>query len=114
MSIFHIATAEAWAAANEAGTDYRPEAFDADGFVHCSLAGQVAGTLTGWFAGRDGLVLLEIDPAPLGDALVIEAGSLGEADRFPHVYGPIPLHAVVAANPLSRDANGRHALSHLI
>jgi uncharacterized protein (DUF952 family) len=108
MSIFHIATADAWADASATGSDYRPESLNTEGFVHCSLAGQVAGTLAGWFAGRDDLVLLEIDPAPLGDALVIEAGSLGETERFPHVYGAIPLAAVVATTPLALDAAGLH------
>ena len=38
--IFHITTREAWERAQPTGT-YRPEAFAADGFIHCSTPAQV-------------------------------------------------------------------------
>ena len=108
--IFHIATAADWEAAVATGADYRPESLSTEGYVHCSMAGQVAGTLAGWFAGRVDLVLLQIDPGPFGDQLVIEGGSRGEAERFPHIYGPIPVNTVRSATPLECDAAGIHEL----
>jgi uncharacterized protein (DUF952 family) len=85
----------------QAGCPYIPTASGGpsglDGFIHCSTAAQVAGTATGWFAGRDDLVLVALDPAVLGDALVYEPGALGEADPFPHLYAPIDPTRVAAA-----------------
>jgi uncharacterized protein (DUF952 family) len=38
----------------------------ADGYVHFSTAGQVAETAAKYFAQVEGLVLLAVDPGPLG------------------------------------------------
>lgn len=46
-----------------------------------------------YFAGRDDLVLLEIDPARLRAELKYEPAPDGEL--FPHVYGPLNIDAVV-------------------
>ena len=59
--IFHITTAVEAHAARATGV-YVPEAFDREGFIHCSYAGQLTGVADARFTGRDGLVLLEIDP----------------------------------------------------
>jgi uncharacterized protein (DUF952 family) len=45
------------------------------------------------FAGRDDLVLLEIDPALAHAELRWEEG-------FPHLYGPLEVEAVVSAQRL--------------
>ncbi len=57
------------------------------------------------YAGRAGLVLLAVDEARLHATLRRENTS-GGTELFPHVYGPIPLAAVVAHAPLERDAAG--------
>jgi uncharacterized protein (DUF952 family) len=51
------------------------------------------------------LLLLEIDP----DALGVQVRHEGEGELFPHVYGAIPLDAVVRVAPLERDAAGAFA-----
>ncbi len=71
-----------------------------DGYIHLSGAGQVAGTLAKYFAQTPDLLLLEVDPAALGDALRFEPSRGG--DLFPHLYAPLPL---VAARPLARRAD---------
>lgn len=73
---------------------------DDEGFVHCSSdMDQVQGVLDRFYAGvdRDDLVLLVIDAARL-DAPVRDE-PVGDA-VFPHVYGPIPVGAVIDAQPL--------------
>jgi uncharacterized protein (DUF952 family) len=106
--IYHICPADAWHAAQAAGV-YRGGPLDArDGFIHCSAPDQVAGTLRTHLAGQAGLVLLEIDPAALGDALVWEASRGGAA--FPHLYGDLPVGAVVRVHDLPLDAQSRHRL----
>jgi uncharacterized protein (DUF952 family) len=40
-------------------------------------------------------------------------GSGGEADGYPHVYGPLDVAAVVMATPLLRDGQGRLELPDL-
>lgn len=79
-----------------------------DGFVHLIGPGQVASTAFKFFAGRTDLVLLTIDPERLGAALRWEASRSGTL--YPHLYGPLPLDAVVAVTPLPLGTGGRHLL----
>jgi uncharacterized protein (DUF952 family) len=73
------------------------------GFVHAAQADQLAGVLERFYADVDEVVVLSIDDAALTAPVREEpAGDTG-GECFPHVYGAIPLSAVVAARPLRRD-----------
>ena len=48
------------------------------------------------------VVLLRIDPDRLTSPVVVE-DLVGSGEPFPHVYGPIDLAAVVAADPADPD-----------
>jgi uncharacterized protein (DUF952 family) len=66
----------------------------AEGFIHCSDSHQVVWVANQRFRGRQDLVLLHIDPAQLG--LEVRYENLeGGIQQFPHVYGAIPVSAVV-------------------
>jgi len=69
-----------------------------DGFVHFSAAHQVAGTLQKHFANQTNLVLLAISADSLGHALKWEPSRGGQL--FPHLYGKLPLSAVVEVREL--------------
>lgn len=68
-----------------------------DGFIHLSTREQVAGTLQRHFAGQDQLVLCEVDPGLLESELRWELSRNNQ--EFPHLYGVLPLQAVVATTP---------------
>jgi uncharacterized protein (DUF952 family) len=85
--IYKVCSAHEWRDALAAGT-YRGSAVDVrDGFIHFSTGAQLTETLRRHFAGQRDLVLVEVDPADLGDALRWEPSRGGE--RFPHLYGPL-------------------------
>jgi uncharacterized protein (DUF952 family) len=105
--IYHIALVADWERAEATGA-YRHPSLEREGYVHCSAAHQVAGVADVWFAGQRGLVLLEIDPGRAGAEVRWEDGGAGEL--FPHVYGPIPLEAVLRTFGFAPDAEGRFAL----
>ena len=72
----------------------------ADGYIHLSSAAQLEDTARKHYAGRDNLMLLTVDLATLGEAVVWEPSRGG--DLFPHIYGDLPVKAVteaVAFNP---------------
>jgi len=96
--IFHITT-QAQADAALASGDYEPEGFARDGFIHCAHGHQVIGVLGRYFRGRTGLVMLTIDPSKLPSP-VVEENLTGGAERFPHIYGRLPMAAVVAITSL--------------
>jgi uncharacterized protein (DUF952 family) len=79
-----------------------------DGFIHLSAAHQVEGTLSKHFAGQEDLLLLTVDAGKLGPALKWEESRGGEL--FPHLYEPLPLEAIVAAEPLRLDDDNTHIL----
>lgn len=98
-SIFHVTTADVWDAAVAAG-EYRQSTLDRtleeEGFIHCSTVEQVAGTLQRFYRGLDDLVRLEIDPDLVGAEVRYE----GDPEAFPHIYGPLPVDAVVGVDPI--------------
>lgn len=70
-----------------------------EGFIHCSTAAQWPATAERFYADVPELLLLHIDESMLDSEPVYE--QLGDApEPFPHVYGPIPLHAVVEVQQL--------------
>jgi uncharacterized protein (DUF952 family) len=76
----------------------------ADGFIHLSCASQLVGTLDRHFSGMDGLVLVVVDLSRLGDTVRWEPSRGGQL--FPHIYGPLPIGAVVSVGALERTADG--------
>jgi uncharacterized protein (DUF952 family) len=107
--LFHIASAADVAAAMKEG-EYRPPAFAREGFVHCSYGHQVQATANRIFRGRRGLVLLEIDPGRLGCEVIAE-NLEGGAELFPHIYGPVPMTAVVATHAFECGDDGLFVLT---
>ncbi|TDC40240.1 DUF952 domain-containing protein [Micromonospora sp. 15K316] len=83
-----------------------------DGFIHLSGHDQVVETVRRHFAGATGLTLLTVDPARLGDRLRWESSRGGEL--FPHLYGPLPVAAVVEAQALPADVPAADAVAALI
>ena len=104
--IYHMCRREEWEAAQAAGL-YRGSSQDqADGFIHFSTAGQVAESAAKHRTGQAGLVLLAVDAAALGDDLKWEASRGGAL--FPHLYGPLPVSAVLRADDLPLGPDGHH------
>ena len=99
--IFHITSRAAWESALGAGL-YDAESLATEGFIHCSTADQYIWVANQRFRGRTDLVLLHIDPARLRSEVRYE-NLEGRETLFPHVYGAIPIGAVlnvVALRPL--------------
>jgi len=111
MLVYKIAAAEEWTEAERAGVFIGAAADRADGFIHFSTAGQAPDTAAKWFAGRDDLTLAAIDAEALGGALRWEPSRGGAL--FPHLYGPLPMSAVVWSRPLRLGPDGRHVLGSL-
>lgn len=103
--IYHITTQGAWAPALSSGL-YTADSLSTEGFIHCSDANQVAWVANTRFAGRTDLLLLVIDPAHLRAEVRYE-NLEGGAERFPHVYGPIPVGAVLRVSTYVPGPDGR-------
>ncbi|MDI7862278.1 DUF952 domain-containing protein [Rhizobiaceae bacterium n13] len=83
----------------------------ADGFIHFSTAAQAKETAARHFAGQDGLLLVAVDSAGLGDKLVFEPSRGG--DLFPHLYAPLALADVLWERSLPLGPDGVHVFPEL-
>ena len=104
--IYHICREEEWRAAEAAGRYEGSSQDKADGFIHFSSRTQVEESAAKHRAGQTGLLLLAVDPGHLGAALKWEESRAGQL--FPHLYGPLPVEAVLDVYPLPLDEAGRH------
>lgn len=75
----------------------------AEGFIHGSELHQVLRTANKYYRGKTSLLLLEIDDALLGDS-VIREDLPGSGMRFPHIYAPVPIQAIVRHFDFAEDA----------
>jgi len=100
--IVHICDVTAWEEAQTIG-EYRPDSLASEGFIHASQPGQVLDVANRFYAGRQDLLLLWIDPQRLRSELRYEPT---DSDLFPHIYGALNLEAVVAVVSFPPDADG--------
>jgi uncharacterized protein (DUF952 family) len=96
--IYHVTSQEEWKAF-ENKDKYAPAAFLREGFIHACHSHQLQGVLQRYFAGRQDLLLLQIDEQKLACQLVAEPGTGGEL--FPHMYGEINKEAIVKIEALA-------------
>jgi uncharacterized protein (DUF952 family) len=107
--LFHITERTVWAAASRVG-EYRISTrnvtLDEHGFIHCSLRQQLRGVAECIYGDADDLVVLVIDSARLPVPVKYEASEPG-AESYPHIYGSLPIEAVIDVIAVRRDAVGR-------
>jgi uncharacterized protein (DUF952 family) len=113
--IYRILSRGDWQAAQAAG-EFRGTAHDLrDGFIHFSAAHQVVDTAAKHYAGRSDLLLLFVDDRALVaadvGALTWEVSRGG--DRFPHLYGALPVQLVQRIEELPLGADGKHIFPEL-
>jgi len=104
--LYKICSASLWRDAKRKGIFRGSEADRRDGFIHFSTVAQVAETAAKHFTGIDDLLLLYVNTGSLDDRLKWEPSRGGAL--FPHLYGDLPLTAVVRAEPLPLGSDGRH------
>lgn len=111
--LYHLALRPEWQAARAAGVyrrSTRGRSLEEVGFIHLSAAHQVAATAKRFYADlRAGeLLLLTVDPPRLAsaDLPVRWEPAPGSGELFPHLYGPLPLEAVLLAELFVPAAEG--------
>ncbi|MFI1459697.1 DUF952 domain-containing protein [Nocardia carnea] len=106
-TLVHLCSPGEWATARQWGA-HRPASLATEGFVHLSAPHQVHLPANRLFAGRSDMVLLRLDPARLDAPVRWEPGVPGDdpALRFPHLYGPLPVAAVIGVEPYRPGPDG--------
>ncbi|WP_137147805.1 DUF952 domain-containing protein [Mycolicibacterium sp. CR10] len=109
-ALVHLCSAQEWESARRDG-EHHPASLAAVGFVHLSTPQQVHLPANRLYAGRTDLVLLRIEPARLTSPVRWEPGVADDPDGmvFPHLYGPLPVAAVISVTAYLPGADGRFA-----
>ena len=110
--LVHLCGREEWSRARGRG-GISPVAPGPDGsvFIHLSAPEQVHLPANRLYRGRDDLVLLHIDPALLDSPVRWEPGVATDPESmlFPHLYGPLPVRAVIAVTDYPPEPDGTFA-----
>ena len=105
-TVYKIVAADLWRAAEDRGV-FSGAGIDLnDGFIHLSTGAQARRTAELYFKGQGNLVIVAADGAKLGPALKYEPSRDG--DLVPHLYGILPLAAVMWVRPLPIGTDGSH------
>ena len=100
--IYHLTDPTTWAASLAAGEhtgSTRGVTHAEEGYIHCSTDGQWRGVRERFYVDAGELLLLHVDEALVPSPIVYEQIG-GAPEAFPHIYGPIPVSAVVRVEPL--------------
>jgi uncharacterized protein (DUF952 family) len=105
--LLHLISSDEWSSATTQG-NLRPESLRSAGFVHLSTPEQVHLPANRLYRGRDDLVLLHIDPARLDAPIRWESGVATDPESmlFPHLYGALPVTAVIKVTSYRPGADG--------
>jgi uncharacterized protein (DUF952 family) len=105
--LVHLVPSDEWSSARIRG-ELRPESLSSAGFVHLSTPEQVHLPANRLYRGRHDLVLLHIDPAGLDAPIRWESGVAADPESmlFPHLYGALPVSAVIKVTSYRPGADG--------
>jgi uncharacterized protein (DUF952 family) len=106
--ILHITRKDEWEQARASGS-YRADTLETQGFIHCSTRQQVIRVANSLFRGHDDLVLLCIDSNRV-EATIHYENLAGGDERFPHIYGPLNVEAVICVLDFKPQADGTFTL----
>jgi uncharacterized protein (DUF952 family) len=91
MTIYHIVLPEVWEKFKDEKF-YEADSLKAEGFIHCSFAGQLETVLQRYYKGAEKVLIMEINTEKLTSKLVNEPSTGGEI--YPHIYGRINTEAI--------------------
>lgn len=102
--LLHITSLAQWQEALTTG-EYQPQTFADEQFIHCSYRHQLLTVANRFYRGQGGLVVLLIDQTKI-NSRIIEENLEGGVELYPHLYGVLPVDAVINAMAFPCNADG--------
>jgi uncharacterized protein (DUF952 family) len=100
---YHLIPAPVWEAV-QGESSYTPEAYESDGFIHCTNGVDQMVQVANWFYTSDTrpfkVLVLDVN------AIASDVRYDDDAQTFPHIYGPLNLGAVVDVLDVERTSDG--------
>jgi|SRR5690625_379632 len=107
--IFHVTTDE-YFSAHKSFNNYKPETLDTKGYIDCSKGSQIEETANRIFSGENELLLLIIDLSTLSAEVKYETDRQ-TSEKFPHIYGPLNMDAVMDKFTIHAEEDGRFKIT---
>ncbi len=100
---YHLVPASVWDLGRSEAM-YTPEAYEADGFIHCTNGIDQLVTVANWFYVPDvrEFRVLVLDVAKIKSEVRYD----DEEEVFPHIYGPLNTDAVIGEFAVTRSDDG--------
>jgi uncharacterized protein (DUF952 family) len=99
----HLVPTDSWES-QKSGPTYVPEAYESDGFIHLTIGEANLMEIANLFYKQDVRMysVLELDNERIAARVQFD----DDSGRYPHVYGPLNVDAVIAVHPVRRDDDG--------
>jgi uncharacterized protein (DUF952 family) len=106
--LVHLCGIDDWSTARNRGGIGPAASGASTPFIHLSTPEQVHLPANRLYRGREDLVLLHIDPQLLDSPVRWEPGVATDPESmlFPHLYGPLPVRAVIRVTAYLPDPDG--------
>ena len=104
MDLTHHLVPQAYFDSQDSQTDYLPEPFARDGFIHCTDgADEMARTANRYYqSNTEPYYYLYIDKSRVRASIRYDAAP----PIYPHIYGALNRDAIVAVRPARREPDG--------
>ena len=89
--------------------NYRCPSLESEGFIHCCDQHQLKGVVARYYSDIDDVQLMILDVDKLDAPLILE-NTVGGAELFPHIYGPINASCILEIVPFGINSNERMGL----
>lgn len=109
--IYHIVKKENWESC-KLSAYYIPGSLAREGYIHCSFEDQVLKVANTLHRGQTDLLVLCINRTKVEKILKIE-DLFNIQEDYPHLYGKLPVSAVLKVVPLELDNKGEFIMPNL-
>ncbi|NGP76397.1 DUF952 domain-containing protein [Balneolaceae bacterium YR4-1] len=107
--IFHVVKKEDWKTQKK-DSRYHPETIDTEGFIHCSTGRNIEEVTNRLYSGEDDILLIIINTTLVDPEIRYE--NCGNSDiKYPHIYGPLNMDAVIDKIELASEDDGSYKIS---
>ena len=107
--IFHVVKKEDWKEYKK-DSRYHPESLDTNGFIHCSSGRDIESITNSLYKGEDGVLLIIINTTLVEPEIRYE-NSGNSNIKYPHIYGPLNMDAVIDKIELASEDDGSYKIS---
>ena len=107
--IFHVVKKEDWKSQKK-DSRYHPDSLDSEGFIHCASGNNIEDVTNRLYEGETNVLLIIINTTLVEPEIRYESSDDSDT-KYPHIYGPLNMDAVVDKIELAAEDDGSYKIS---